>query len=84
MAQVRRPSRKRDDDDRNHFISRGSEDNQPNYGRKHGGQKITSERSSLQPISLMVLLHNFDGLISSHSIYAHPDNVEMHHMYCNH
>ncbi|XP_042050723.1 uncharacterized protein LOC121796073 [Salvia splendens] len=37
MAQVRRTSRKGDDDDRNRFISRCSEDN-------YGGQKIASDR----------------------------------------
>ncbi|XP_057809731.1 uncharacterized protein LOC131024234 isoform X2 [Salvia miltiorrhiza] len=40
--QVRRTCRKGDSDDRNPFFS--SEDNQPNYGRKHGGPEIASER----------------------------------------
>ncbi|XP_047948556.1 uncharacterized protein LOC125194407 isoform X2 [Salvia hispanica] len=75
MAQVRRTSRKGDDDDRNRFISRCSEDNQPNHGRKHGGQKIVSERHTAASYPVPLDLDKCGSVQISDSVEDSPFEV---------
>ncbi|XP_042055201.1 uncharacterized protein LOC121799791 isoform X2 [Salvia splendens] len=77
MAQVRRTSRKGDEDDRNRFISRGSEDNQPNYGRKHGGQKITPERHTAASYPVPLDLDKCGSVQISDSVEDSPCEVSV-------